>query len=205
MNLVITQLIQLLSMDNSFNFQLSKSKVLSKLVIDLGMTSFFDLYKHVHQLPYGRNSNRYDLELVIKEEMGTCSSKHAFLKQVAIENNFDKLSLWIGIYKMNAKNTTGINSVLEKHNLDYIPEAHCYLKHDNRRYDITFPESTSLKFEDFLLIEEEIIPEQIGLYKVNMHQDYLKKWIKTSNIAYSFEDIWKVRENCILALQNKKA
>ncbi|WP_299116625.1 hypothetical protein [uncultured Winogradskyella sp.] len=192
-------------MDNSFSFQLSKDKTLSKLVIDLGITSFIDLYKHVHQLPYGRNSNRSDLELVIKEKMGTCSSKHAFLKQVAIENDFDKLSLWIGIYKMNAKNTKGINSVLDEYNLDYIPEAHCYLKYNNKRYDITFPESTSLKFEDSLLIEEEIVPEQIGIYKVKMHQEYLKKWVETSNIPYSFGDIWQIRENCILALQNKKA
>ncbi|GGI57373.1 hypothetical protein [Winogradskyella haliclonae] len=192
-------------MDKSFNFQLSKNNALSKLVLNLGMTSFIDLYNHVHQLPYGRNSNRYDLELVIKEEMGTYSSKHAFLKQVAIENNFDKLSLWIGIYKMNAKNTTGINSVLEAYNLDYIPEAHCYLKYNNKRYDITFSESTSLKFEDSLLIEEEITPEQIGIYKVKIHQDYLKKWIEASNLSYSFEDLWQIRENCILALQNKKA
>ena len=95
-------------MDNAFNFQLSEDKILSKLAIDIGITSFIGLYNYIHKLPYGRNSNRYDLELVIKEKKGTCSSKHAYLKQVAIENGLEQLSLWIGIYKMNTKNTKSI-------------------------------------------------------------------------------------------------
>jgi hypothetical protein len=79
------------------------------------------------------------------------------------------------------------------------------LKYKGKRYDITFPNSTSLKFEDSLLTEEEIIPKQIGTYKVAIHQEYLRMWIEASNIAYSFQEIWDIREACILALQNKKA
>lgn len=192
-------------MDKSFSFQLSKDKPLSKLAIDIGILSYIELFNYTHQLPYGRNSNRKNLELVISEAKGTCSSKHAFLKQVAVENNFEALSLWIGIYKMNAYNTKGIYSVLEKFDIEYIPEAHCYLKYKGIRYDITFSNSTSLKFEDSLLFEEEIIPEQVNTYKVDMHRNYIKRWLKTVNIPYKFEAIWNIREACILALQNKNA
>ncbi|ARV08633.1 hypothetical protein BTO05_02880 [Winogradskyella sp. PC-19] len=191
-------------MDKSFNFRLSKDKPLSKIAIGHGILRFNDLYNHVHQLQYGRNSNRKNLELIITEAKGTCSSKHAFLKQVAIENDFEALSLWIGIYKMNAENTKSIHSVLEKYEIVYIPEAHCYLKYKGKRYDITFPNSQNVKFEDYLLEEEEIIPEQVNTYKVQMHRNYIKNWLKTGIIPYSFEEVWNIRETCILALQNKK-
>ena len=42
--------------------------------------SFEELIVKVKNLPYGRNANRYDFSLVLSENKGTCSSKHAFLK-----------------------------------------------------------------------------------------------------------------------------
>lgn len=189
-------------MDKSFNFQLSKDKPLSKLCVSKSLNTFLATYNYVHQLNYGRTIDRSDFTSIITEGKGTCSTKHAFLKQIAIENNFDKLSLWIGIYKRNANNTKSIGNVLKTYDLDYIPEAHCYLKFGHQRYDITFPESKSLKFEDSLLTETEIDPVQIGDFKLKMHKDYLRDWIKSSNYDYSFDEIWNIREACIMALQN---
>ena len=47
----------------------------------------------VKQIPYGRNSNREDFSLVISENKGTCSSKHAYLKDFANRNNIPNVQL----------------------------------------------------------------------------------------------------------------
>jgi len=65
-------------------------------------------------LPYGRTANRTDLSLVISEQKGTCSSKHALLKEVADLNGIKGIDLIIGIYKMSEANTPGIGDELSK-------------------------------------------------------------------------------------------
>ena len=47
---------------------------------------FKELIDKIKNLPYGRNANRYDFTLVLSENKGTCSSKHAFLKDFADKN-----------------------------------------------------------------------------------------------------------------------
>lgn len=179
---------------------LKASGPLSKALLSKGITSFDAAVSYIKYLPYGRNSNRSDYNLIIREGKGTCSTKHAFLKQLAIENGLEDLELCIGIYKMNSANTKGIGKVLESHDLTYIPEAHCYLKFGEKRLDYTNENSDSLKFEEDILYEEIIAPEQIGAYKVDLHQAFLKQWIKANAIPYSFEEIWTIREQCIANL-----
>jgi hypothetical protein len=53
---------------------------------------FIELIEKVKHIPYGRNSNRYDFTLVISENKGTCSSKHAFLKDFANKNNIPNIN-----------------------------------------------------------------------------------------------------------------
>jgi hypothetical protein len=52
------------------------------------------------------------------------------------------------------------------------------------------------------LHEEAITPEQIGDYKVQLHQQFLRQWITNTALTqrFSFEEIWKIREECIAAL-----
>ncbi|OUS00863.1 hypothetical protein A9Q86_08915 [Flavobacteriales bacterium 33_180_T64] len=182
------------------NFKLSKRHSLSKLCIEKGHTDFDSLFNYIKQLPYGRNSNRGDYTLVLKENKGTCATKHAFLKAIALENNFDALKLYLGIFKMNAINTPKIASILKANHLKYIPEAHCYLKHCNNLLDITFGTENHTSFRNTLLYENAISPEQIGNYKINLHQTFLKTWIKKEQLHLSFEDLWNIRESCIIAI-----
>jgi hypothetical protein len=49
--------------------------------------NFESLLEKVKVIPYGRNLNRHDFSLVLSENKGTCSSKHAFLKDFADKNN----------------------------------------------------------------------------------------------------------------------
>ena len=185
-------------MDASFNFKLAKKKGLSKLCLDRGLRTYSQICEYVKQLPYGRNSNKNDLSLVLSEQKGTCSTKHAFLAKIAQENTFENMSLFIGIYKMNNLNTSGIGNILQNHNLEYIPEAHNYLRCNDTILDFT--SSKEFSFEEALIYEERILPEQISNYKVNLHQSFIKSWIVENTIPYSFEKIWNIREQCILNL-----
>ncbi len=181
-------------------FNLNNSGQLSKSCRALGLKTFDSVCNYVKILPYGRNSERSDFTLVLKENKGTCSTKHAFLKQIAIENNEPTVVLFLGIYKMNDANTKGVGDILKQYNLEYIPEAHTYLKLNNTILDVTRTVASKITFESSLLSEEIIMPQQIGDYKVNNHKNYLKNWITAYNIPYTFKEIWNIREACITAL-----
>ena len=187
-------------MDPSFNFILNSKHPLSKSCIEQGFTDFASVCHFVQQLPYGRNTNRSDFTSIIQENKGTCSTKHAFLKALALENNAQRIKLCLGIYKMKESNTKGIGAVLTKYNLEYIPEAHTYLKHENNICDFTRIEQSLLSFNNDLLIEEEILPHQIGEYKINVHRAFIKDWIVSENSPYSLNEIWTIREACIAQL-----
>ncbi|MBW4361731.1 hypothetical protein KZH69_14655 [Flavobacterium sp. NAS39] len=150
-------------------------------------------------MPYGRNANRDDLSLVLIENKGTCSSKHAFLKEVANQNKIPNVKLIIGIYKMNESNTK-IGKILTDNNIDFIPEAHCYLNISGERFDFTTRSSNFTKIKDDLLKEIEIEPYQVGEFKIKFHKNFIKKWLSDSNATITFEQLWAIREQCIIYL-----
>ena len=88
------------------NFLFSSKDNLTLQINNLGINNWNELTKYIQNLPYGRNSNRHDLSLVLREKQGTCSSKHAFLKEIAAENKLENIKLYIGIYKMNSRKNT---------------------------------------------------------------------------------------------------
>lgn len=190
-------------MENQFNFKIISDLPLSKICRQKHIYTFIQLAKYIQLLPYGRTKNRSDFYSIINEQKGTCSTKHAFLKAVSIENNQPSVTLHIGIYKMNALNTTGIESILRNNMLDYIPEAHTYLKINGNILDITRNIISKKSFETTLLIEIKIEPNQIDVFKENYHKNYIKKWIIKKNVLYNFHYIWEIRESCIIALSKK--
>jgi hypothetical protein len=137
---------------------------------------------------------------VITENRGTCSTKHALLKQIAGLNHIPGVELIIGMYKMNGANTGNIAPVLAEASFDYLPEAHCYLKINGKRIDLTHPGSGIGKLENDILEEIVIQPEQVGTFKVDYHKQFMKKWLAESKVQKSFEEVWTVRECCIQAL-----
>ncbi len=183
-------------METFNNLNITSNKELSQKVKELGIYNFKDLALFVKKLPYRRVSNRDNNSLVLTEECGTCSTKHAFLAQVATENHFS-VTLHLGIYKMSEQNTKGVGSILQQYNLTYIPEAHCYLKLDNQIIDCTKESSNDNPFQDSLLYEEIITPKQIGKYKIELHKMFLKKWLVEHDVTYNLEHLWRIRELCI--------
>lgn len=185
-----------MKMERLPDFSLSASSFVGGLFLTRGLTTLREAALHVHDLPYGRNSDRSDWRLVLPEERGTCSTKHALLAELAREHDFP-VELRIGIYEMDPENTPGVGGVLEKHGLDHIPEAHCYLVYEDERIDVT--NAGTVGIPEFLY-EEEISPGQIGAHKIEVHQRFLKDWAWDLNL--DFEYVWQVREECIAALSS---
>lgn len=183
-----------------FNAKLKSNGPLTSLLSDLGISDWKQLCNFISRLPYGRNSNRSDLSLVLKEAKGSCSSKHALLKAIAIENELDNVQLVLCIYKMSETNTPGIGKVLTDAKLDFIPEAHCYLMIDEIVHDYTFEIDRIDIIRKETLEEKAIDPSQVNQYKIEYHQQYIKTWIKVNGLRYNFEQVWNLRERCIQAL-----
>lgn len=175
---------------------------LSKQVIKLGVTNSLDLVSFIQNIPYGRTVDRGNLALVLTENKGTCSSKHALIKAIAMENGITDLKLIIGIYKMTEKNTPKIGQEIAHNNLDYLPEAHCYLKYDNETIDITSANADFDKIKSVILEEIEIEPQQVGQFKIDYHKTFIQKWITDKNLSFSLDEIWTIREQCIANLSS---
>ena len=98
---------------------------------------------------------------------------------------------------MSQENTPKIGTALTDNGLTYMIEAHCYLQIDGIRTDLTSENASFQKIENDIVEEQIIQPNQVGEFKVQYHQDYLKKWIKTENLPFTFTEIWNIREKCI--------
>jgi hypothetical protein len=103
---------------------------------------------------------------------------------------------------MHERNTPGVGIVLACYGLRSIPEAHCYLTYESARIDITRSGSEPAESIARFLYEEAITPEQIGDYKVQLHQRFLRDWVRNSDLVggRSFAEVWRIREECIAAL-----
>lgn len=183
------------------DFKIDSNGIVSQYFIGLGYTKFATAANFIKHLPYQRNSDKNDILSVVKDEYGTCSTKHAILAELIAENN-QSINLVLGIFKMDAGYSSTVGNVLAKYNLPYIPEAHNYLSYEGTRYDYTNPTSSPKDFEDSLITEQTITPKQITNYKVQFHKEVLQKWIEEENLPYSLAEIWAIREECIAALSN---
>ena len=164
--------------------------------------SFEEVCLYIQNLPYKRNVNKENIFCVIEDQGGTCSTKHAFLKYYADENDIVGVQLMLGIFMMNSKNTPKIASILQQYQLEEIPEAHNYLKIIDLTCDFTRKNSHPTDFVEDLVEEIEINISQISYFKIQYHQEFLKRYLEQNpQIPYSLITFWRIREECIAALQ----
>ena len=152
-------------------------------------------------LPYGRNTAISDPLIVMREYRGTCSTKHALLRRLAVEQGLD-VALVLGIYEMQERNTPGVGPILKKYGLADLPEAHCYLLYRSNRIDVTREIAASQEVISRFDYEQDIDAEQIGDYKRTLHRQFLQRWITETAAAggRDLDEIWRIREECIAAL-----
>jgi len=186
-----------LNKSNNKDYKLVSKDGLTKLTNSIGIRTWNQLTKHIKNLPYGRNQNRTDFGLVLYEQKGTCSSKHALLKSIADLNNVPNIELIIGIYRMTESNTPRIGTELTKNAIEYIPEAHCYLKINGKRTDLTSEQSKFKKIEKYIIEEKKIEPKQVVEFKIDYHKKFITRWLKETNSKFEFSHIWQIREKCI--------
>jgi len=102
---------------------------------------------------------------------------------------------------MTEANTPGVGRVLTAHGLESIPEAHCYLRYAGHRVDITHSGVAPQQAISDIRDERTLEPSQIGAHKIALHQQYLRVWLRDQrHLSLSFEELWRVREACIVAL-----
>ena len=112
-------------MDKQLNFPINENGPISQEVRNYSFTDFHVLAEFIRNIPYGRPSNVLDVLSVLKENSGTCSSKHRLLAAVAHECGHPEVELMVGIYKMSEANTPGVGFILEKASVASVHEAHC--------------------------------------------------------------------------------
>lgn len=185
----------------SFEFTIHPNGAASVHFLEQRATTFSEAAEFVRHLPYQRNSSRYDPLIIFKERRGTCSTKHAALALLAEEHQQSEVQLCIGIYRMNRQNTPGIGDMLEQRGLNFLPEAHTYLRINGTIFDCTGLSSGNTSFADSLMEEIVIRPEQVGDFKVSYHRNFIQSWLaQQSSLSFSFDELWRIREQCIQRL-----
>ncbi|HQX44369.1 MAG: hypothetical protein IPF46_13685 [Saprospiraceae bacterium] len=195
-----------MKVDQNKNIDFTQLKItsngpLSKEFIKLNCNNFQEAFAYIKKLPYKRNENKYLPLSVLTEQCGTCSTKHACLKMLAEENEWNHIKLLIGVFNMDLNFNHKVNQILSSNGLSHIPEAHCYLKIENQIMDCTFTNETGVKID--ITHEKEIAASQSGDQKVTYHKSYLKKWLEQQpNLNLTLEEIWHIRELCIASLSS---
>lgn len=102
--------------------------------LDIG--TFHEACRHVHQLPYGYNSDRDDLMILFIEKKGSCTTKHAVIATLASELDLP-VNKKVGIYAMTEALVTGAQEILVRYRLPYVPVVHCFLNYQGRWVDLS--------------------------------------------------------------------
>jgi hypothetical protein len=110
--------------------------LLSRAFTDLGLSSFHQACRWVHELPYGYNSDRDDPMILFAERKGTCTTKHAAIATLAQELALP-VEKHLGVYAMTEEIVAGTDSILGRFGLPYLPMLHCFLVSEPHRVDLT--------------------------------------------------------------------
>ena len=194
----------MLSWDALDPFRLAVAGAVTAAFVGVAKTDLRSAAQYVARLPYCRNSDPENPLIVLIEQRGTCSTKHALLRRLAIEQGLP-IALVVGLYEMTGRNTPGIEPVLRRYGLDNLLEAHCYLRTGDKRIDVTKkPSKHRVEPIEHFLHEEEIDLSQITRYKIGLHQKFLKEWIAGNDRlrGLSFKQVWSIREECIASLSS---
>lgn len=186
------------------NFELTSNEQYSLAFREKGVNSFLEACNFIAKLPYGRNTNREDFGLVLSEQKGTCSSKHALLAELALENGHPEIELVAGIFLMSGETHAKLASFFENKPYTSLPECHCYLRYKGERFDFTDTSGALELIAPKLVREQRIDPSQVSDWKIVIHKDYLQRWLnRNPAIGMTLEAIWKEREEAISILSKK--
>jgi len=134
---------------------LTEVGIISAKFLSLGINSFLDACRYVHELPYGYNSDRDDLMILFKENKGTCTTKHAVIATLAQELDLPVVKN-VGIYAMTEEIVTGADAILAKYKIPYVPMIHCFLVCGKHSVDLSEGHNNGKNrpIDDFLFTQQ---------------------------------------------------
>jgi hypothetical protein len=188
-------------MNNILDFSIQNCGLLCTCVLDLGFKRFLPFAEYVRALGYGRPLNPDDVLAVVREKKGTCSSKHLLLASLAHECGHPDIRLTVGIYQMREDNTPGVGVVLEQAGLKCIPEAHCFLRYKDNRYDFTGLTNGNSSPFDTMSLERDVNVADLAEVKNMLHRQEIRKF--AGRLKLDADAVWKIREDCIKVLSEK--
>jgi len=170
------------------NVEIKAGQIISEAFLKIGITTFHDACRFAHGLPYGYNSDREDLMILFKEQMGTCATKHAVIATLAMESNLP-IHKTVCVYAMTEAIVTGTAPILEKYGLPYVPMVHCFLENNNFRIDLTDGNRNgkNCSIEEFLYTEK-VTPHISGKDEYRLYRKSLTELIR-SRKALTHTDI----------------
>ncbi len=179
--------------------------IISPTFINLGINTFWDACKYVHDVPYRYNSTTEDILILFKEGFGSCTTKHAVIATLGEELNIPVYKM-IGIYAMTEDIVTGTNLILEKYHLPYLPMIHCFLIYDSYKVDLTDGNNNgkNRSIEEFLFTEK-VIPNFSEKDEYLLYRKALKNHIlnRKEMKGTTMNDILHARSEGITLLRSK--
>lgn len=100
---------------------------ISKLFLEQGITTFQTACAHVKAMTYGPNSDNQNSLILFEENQGTCTTKHGAIARLAQELDLP-IYKNLGFYRLNDSIVNDISPILSPHNLNFIPQIHCFLE-----------------------------------------------------------------------------
>src|SRR5216684_805417 len=100
---------------------LTSAQSITAAFLKAGVQTYRDAASLVYRLPYGRTSSRVDFMAVLIEGRGTCSSKHAVLAELVIEQQLP-VALMLGIYLMNKETRRALAAYSRAKDLGKFPK-----------------------------------------------------------------------------------
>ena len=141
--------------------------------------------------------------ILFKEEMGSCTTKHAVIATLAEELGLD-VEKNVGIYAMTEEIVTGTDVILEKHKLPYVPMIHCFLAYDGCRVDLTEGNNNGKNRPiDEFLYTEKVIPNISAKDEYLLYRKALKDIVMSRSEwqRIDIRDILHAREEGIKLLK----
>ena len=176
---------------------------ISRTFLSMGINDFHHACRYVHELPYGYNSDRDDLMILFKENMGSCTTKHAVIATLAtkLEIAIDK---HVGIYAMTERLVTGTQNILDRYNLPYLPMVHCFLVFEAHWVDLSEGNQNGKNgpIDDFLYMEK-VIANIPGKDEYLLYRRVINEHILTRPEFYdiNIKTILKAREEGLSLLR----
>jgi len=173
--------------------------------LGLGITRFHEACRHVHELPYGYNTDRDKPMILFEEGMGSCTTKHAVIATLAAELGLG-VEKNIGIYAMTEALVTGTKNILDRFGLPYIPMVHCFLVHEDHRVDLSEANRNGKNgpIDRFLHTEKVAAnitaKDEYRLYRMALTERILRR---KELDGVDIKTILKAREEGILLLRSK--